>query len=111
MSSFFSRVRAGLAKTAQQIRERLGAADELSPGAPAPAGPPVAGRALAVDTIEALEDALLTADVGLPATTRIIETVRADRTGTLRDRVGRVVHAILTDVKAAPAIATPFRNH
>lgn len=106
MSSLFSRVRAGLAKTAQQIRERLGAAEDIPSGPATPAGPPVAGRALAVDTIEALEDALLTADVGLPGTTRIIEAVRADRDGTLRDRVGRVVHAILTDVKAPPAIAT-----
>lgn len=109
MTSFFSRIRAGLAKTAQQIRERLGTADmEDGPGtgSSTAAGPPVAGRALAVDTIEALEDALLTADVGLPATARIIDAVRADRHGTLRERVGRVVQAILTDVRPAPAMAT-----
>ncbi|ODS56488.1 MAG: hypothetical protein ABS36_06795 [Acidobacteria bacterium SCN 69-37] len=107
----FSRIREGLAKTAQQIRERLGTvedAEALAADAPAAAagGAPVAGRAVTVDTLEALEDALLTADVGLTATERIVEAVKADRQGTLRDRVGRVMRAILTDVKPAPAIAT-----
>ena len=69
MASFFSRIKDGLAKTAQQIRDRLGAIDDPIEGpAPAATGAPVAGRALTVDTIEALEDALLTADVGLQAT-------------------------------------------
>lgn len=104
--SLLSRIRAGLAKTANQIRERLGAAETERPATPAGTRPPVAGQALAVETIEALEDALLTADVGLQATERIIEAVRADRNGTLRDRVGRVMRAILTDVRPAPAIAT-----
>jgi fused signal recognition particle receptor len=108
VASFFSKIRDGLSRTAQQIRERLGAADEFpsSPGATASTGAPVPGRALAVDTIEALEDALLTADVGLNATERIIAAVRVDREGTLRDRVGRVMRAILADVKPAPAITT-----
>jgi fused signal recognition particle receptor len=106
VASLFSKIRAGLAKTAQQIRERLSAAEpEASGGGLAPSAP-VAGRALAVDTLEALEDALLTADVGLQATERIIEAVRADRVGTLRERVGREMLRILTDVKAAPAITT-----
>lgn len=108
MASFFTRIRDGLSKTAQQIRDRLSVAEEESAelAAPAPSGAPVAGRPLSVDTIEALEDALLTADVGLPATERIIEAVRADRQGTLRDRVGRVMRAILTDVRPAPAITS-----
>ena len=108
MASLFSRIRDGLSKTAQQIRERLGAADEAveATSSSAPAGAPVAGRVLAVDTFEALEDALLTADVGLQATERIIDAVKADRQGTLRDRVGRVVRAILADVQTAPAITT-----
>lgn len=105
--SLFSRIRAGLAKTAQQIRERLGAADDDIPsGGGVTPSAPVAGRALAVDTLEALEDALLTADVGLRATERIIEAVRADREGSLRDRVGRVMRRILTDVRPAPAITS-----
>jgi fused signal recognition particle receptor len=107
VASLFSRIRDGLAKTAQQIRDRLGAVDEAPAAAPAtPAGPPVAGRALTVDTIEALEDALLTADVGLTATERIIDAVKADRQGTLRERVGRVVRSILSDVRPAPTVTT-----
>ncbi len=71
-------------------------------GQPALAG----GRAVAVDTLEALEDALLTADVGVRATERILEAARADRDGTLRDRVGRVMRRILADVRATPPIST-----
>ncbi len=107
MASFFSRIREGLSKTAQQIRERLsdldGPAADAAPAASVPTGPPVAGRPLSVETLEALEDALLTADVGLPATERIIDAVKADRQGTLRERVGRIVQSILTDVRPAPA--------
>jgi fused signal recognition particle receptor len=108
MASLLSRFRDGLSKTAQQIRERLGGA-ETAPvgaggsGARATAAP---GKPLAIETIDALEDALLTADVGLPATERILGAVRADRDGTLRDRVGRVMKQILTDVRPAPAITT-----
>jgi fused signal recognition particle receptor len=104
----FSRIREGLAKTAQQIRERLSAAEAEGPAvaAAAPGGVPVAGRALAVDTLEALEDALLTADVGLRATDKILAAVRADRGGSLRERVGRVVLRMLTDVRPVPAITT-----
>ena len=108
MASLFSRIRDGLSKTAQQIRERLGAADADVESAPAGTlhRAPVAGRAVAVESIEALEDALLTADVGLQATERIIAAVRADRDGTLRERVGRVMRTILADVREAPAMTT-----
>jgi fused signal recognition particle receptor len=110
VASFFSRIREGLSKTAQQIRERLSEFDapaaETPAATPVPSGPPVAGRPLSVETLEALEDALLTADVGLPATERIIDAVKADRQGTLRERVGRIVQSILTDVRPVPAIQT-----
>lgn len=106
MASLFSRFRDGLAKTAQQIRERLGV-DETrpasSPGARATAAP---GKPLTIESIEALEDALLTADVGLTATEKILDAVRADRDGSLRDRVGRVMLRILNDVQDAPAITS-----
>jgi fused signal recognition particle receptor len=105
VSSFFSRIRDGLAKTAQQIRERLGAADE-GPASAQPAAVPVSGRALTVDTLEALEDALLTADVGLQATEKIVAAVRAERDGSLRERVGRIVLAILSDVRSVPPVST-----
>ena len=103
--SFLSKIRAGLAKTAQQIRERLGAADDLTPAVASPTGAAQPSRT-AIETFEALEDALLTADVGLRATERIIEAVKADRHGTLAERVERVMLRMLTDVPAPPAAAT-----
>lgn len=105
MASLFSRIKAGLAKTATQIRERMAGA-ETAPAGTAVAAPPVAGRPLDLDTLEALEDALLTADVGLSATERILDAVRRDRDGSLRDRVVRVMRRILTDVKPAPPVTT-----
>lgn len=105
--SLFSRLKEGLAKTAQQIRERLTGAEAAPTNTPAPLpGAPGTSSALAIETIEALEDALITADVGLPATNRIVAAVKADRQGTLRERVGRVMREILLDVRPAAPIAT-----
>ena len=104
MTSFLSRIRSGLAKTAQQIRERMGATP-----VDAPASTPTtstSGRAVGVETLEALEDALLTADVGLPATERILTAVKAARSGSLRDRVGEVMLKILNDVTQPPSMTT-----
>jgi len=104
MASFLSRIRSGLAKTAQQIRERMGATP-----VDAPASTPTtstSGRAVGVETLEALEDALLTADVGLPATERILTAVKAARSGSLRDRVGEVMLKILNDVTQPPSMTT-----
>jgi fused signal recognition particle receptor len=101
MASLLSRVRAGLAKTAHQIRERLGAGDRELRSAPVPAG---GGGRADLDSLDALEDALLTADVGLPATERILEAVRHDREGPLGDRVGRVMRRILHDVPEPPHV-------
>ena len=121
MASFFTRLKAGLARTAQQIRERLGDRDESEDTAAAPSasstsasasqraqagfGAVKAKRAVAVESYDAVEDALLGADVGLAATERIVEAVKQDRQGTIRDRVARVITKVLTDVPAAPAIA------
>jgi fused signal recognition particle receptor len=105
MPSVFDRIRAGLARTAQQIRQRLGA--ETAPAAAsAQAASTPSGRALPVDTLEAIEDALISADVGLPATERIVAAVKADREGSLADRVARVVLGIFSDVRPAPPVAT-----
>jgi fused signal recognition particle receptor len=105
VASLFSRIKAGLAKTATQIRERMAGVEPSASGTVV-ATPPVAGRPLALDTLEALEDALLTADVGLNATERILESVRRDREGTVRDRVVRIMRRILLDVPAPPAVST-----
>jgi fused signal recognition particle receptor len=113
MASIFSRIRAGLAKTAQQIRERLNADDDVAPesapavGTAGAARP--AGRPSDIASLDALEDALLTADVGLRATERILEAVRADRSGSLRDRVGRVMLQILNEAPAV--VANGARPH
>jgi fused signal recognition particle receptor len=116
MASFLDRLRAGLAKTARQIRERLSDVDvdegqrsaatapgtkTVTSGAKALAS---GANALSVATIDAVEDALIAADVGLAATTRIVDAVRADRTGTIGERVRRVMLAIFHDVRAAPEI-------
>jgi len=110
--ALFDRIKSGLAKTAQQIRERLG-------GAPSPAGPatPTPASAMAPRsststapgrelTIEAVEDALIGADVGLPATERILGAVKADRQGTVRDRVTREILRVMRDVAPAPIVTT-----
>ena len=104
--ALFDRIRAGLAKTAQQIRERLGA--EPAPVAPATAKPQAAAsRTLeAVASLDALEDALLSADVGLPATQQIVDAVKADRAGSIGERVSRVMLGIFQAVRPAPAVTT-----
>jgi fused signal recognition particle receptor len=108
VASFFDRIRSGLAKTARQIRERLG---DVAGVAPVPAGMPAAapgGGVVALETLEALEDALIAADVGLPATELIVGEVRQDRQGSIADRVRRVMLRILTDVRApAPPTTRP----
>jgi fused signal recognition particle receptor len=109
VASFFDRIRSGLAKTARQIRERLGDAAGV---APVPADTPAAaagvGNVVALETLEALEDALIAADVGLPATELIVGEVRQDRQGSIADRVRRVMLRILNAVRApAPATTRP----
>jgi fused signal recognition particle receptor len=102
MPPLFDRLRAGLARTAQQIRARL---NDLG-GAVAPSAPAAPASA---DTFEVIEDALLAADVGLGATARILDAARDEQGGSLRDRVCREMVRILTDVPA-PAEA-PGRPH
>jgi fused signal recognition particle receptor len=56
--------------------------------------------------MDALEDALLTADVGLGATELILDAVRADSHGTIGERVERTITRILLDVPAPLEITT-----
>src|SRR5690349_611948 len=106
MASFFDRIRSGLAKTAKQIRERLSESTGAGDAAPVAASGGATSRAVTVDTIEAVEDALIAADVGLAATSRIIDAVKNERGGSPGERVRRVMLGILQDVKAAPAVTT-----
>ncbi len=108
MASLLARLKTGLAKTAQQIRERLGEVAGGQPESPAtPAGSATPGRAgVTIDRLEAIEDALIAADVGLPATERIIELVRAEKDGSLRDRVARVIAGLFASTSIPAQAAT-----
>jgi len=108
MPSFFERIRTGLAKTAKQIRERLSEATGAAPagGGTTATTSAASGQAVRVQTLEALEDALISADVGLPATERIVRDVKDDRQGSIDDRVKRIMLQLLNDVRPIPEIAT-----
>ena len=96
---FLGKIRESLAKTTQQFVERFNeavrSADESERR----------GRPIDVETIDALEEALISADVGVAATELIVESVRkqAARGGSLRDLVKREIHQIL----AAAEIPAP----
>jgi fused signal recognition particle receptor len=96
---FLGRIREGLARTTQQL---VGRFDEIVTRADAPEH-----RSTAVDpdTLEALEELLISADVGLPATERVIESVRRrERNGeSLRELVKRELRAVFAEnATAAP---------
>ncbi len=94
---FFDRIREGLSKTKQQIVERF---DEIVSQSEAPSRK---GRPIDVDTIEALEELLIMADVGVAATDRIIAAVK-QQTATgkgLRDAVKDEIRAIFASVSQA----------
>jgi fused signal recognition particle receptor len=105
--ALFDRLKAGLAKTAQQIRETFADAGDGASAARSTSGRvATAGTALDLETMEAVEDALIAADVGLPATERIVEAVRRDRQGSLAARVAREVRRILGEAAPAPVMTT-----
>ena len=83
--SFLGRIRDSLSRTTQQI---LGRFDEIVRRADDPQS---RTRPVDVETVEALEELLLSADVGVAATRRIIAAVQAQssRTSSLRDLVRR----------------------
>jgi fused signal recognition particle receptor len=95
---FLGRIREGLARTTQQI---VGRFDEIASRADAPDS---RSGAVDVETIDALEELLISADVGLPATERVVAAVRARprRGETLRDLVKSELRAVFADVAAAP---------
>jgi fused signal recognition particle receptor len=92
--SLLSRIRQGLSRTKEQIVARF---DDIVRRADAPDR---RSRVLDVDTIEALEELLLSADLGVSATGRIIASVRAEtRNGTsLRDLVKQEVRRVFDAV-------------
>jgi fused signal recognition particle receptor len=95
---FFGKIRQGLTRTTQQFVERfndaIGAAD----------APERRGRPVDVDTIDALEEALISADVGVAATERIVAAVKSRSSGgeSLRDLVKHEIRAILDAAGTEP---------
>lgn len=91
---FLDRLRDGLSRTKQQIVGRFDEivqrADAREPGA----------REIDVDTVEALEELLISADVGIAATERIVTAVRtrARRGESLRDLVKDEIRSIFDTV-------------
>jgi fused signal recognition particle receptor len=96
---FFDKLKAGLTRTKQQILDRF---DDLVQRADAPEQ---RTRQVDVDTIEALEEILIGADIGVAATERIVTSVRSrSRQGeSLRDLVKDEIRQIFDTVARAPA--------
>jgi len=99
--SLLSRLREGLARTKQQIVEQF---DEIVRGADAPEK---RSRSLDVDTLDALEELLISADLGMAASAAVIAAVKAQpRDGTsLRDLVKREIRRIFNAVDTPIAVA------
>ena len=96
---FFDRLRDSLTRTKEQI---VGRFEEIVEQADAGDH---RTRPIDVDTIEALEELLISADVGIPATARIVTAVkgRARRGESLRDLVKQEIRGIFDAVAPPPA--------
>jgi len=95
---FLDKLRQGLSRTTQQIFSRF---EDIVRTADAPES---RTRPVDVQTIDALEEVLVSADVGMPATERIVRAVRAkSRHGeSLRDLVKAEIVSIFASVNRAP---------
>jgi fused signal recognition particle receptor len=93
---FFDKIRQSLTRTTQQFTERL---EEVVRRADEP---DQRSRPVDLETIEALEEALISADVGVAATDRIVKAVQARRSRgeSLRHSVKAEIRAILAGVDA-----------
>ena len=91
---FFGRIREGLSRTTKQIVDRF---DEIVRAADAPEK---RSRPVDVETVDALEELLISADLGVPATNRIIAAVKArSRNGaSLRDLVKQEIRDVFAAV-------------
>jgi fused signal recognition particle receptor len=95
---FFDRIKASLTRTKEQFAGRF---DDAVQRADSGDG---RTRPVDVETVEALEEALISADVGVAATGRIVEAVRKKRGrgDSLRDLVRTEILEILTAAGGAP---------
>ncbi len=98
---FFGRIKEGLARTTQQIVVRF---DEIVSLADAPER---RSRPIDIETVDALEELLISADIGVVATGRIIAAVTTQsRNGTsLRDLVKQEIARVFAAVDAPIAVA------
>jgi fused signal recognition particle receptor len=105
----FDKLKQGLQKTTQQLRDRLDRLDELVGLGGPDAGP--AARQIDVDTADALEEILLMADVGVAATGAIVSAVskRQRRGESLRELVKQEMLRVLES--SAPSPQPPGRPH
>jgi fused signal recognition particle receptor len=92
---FLDRLKAGLSRTKQQLVERF---DDIVRVADAPER---RVRPIDVDTLDALEELLIGADLGVEATDRILNAVsaRAGHGESLRDLVREEILAVFRDVQ------------
>jgi fused signal recognition particle receptor len=91
---FFGRIRDSLSRTKQQIVERF---DEIVRVADEPER---RSRPVDVDTVEALEELLISADIGVAATDRIIDRVKhkSPNGASLRDLVKQEIRDVFATV-------------
>ena len=96
---FFDKLREGLSRTKQQLVGRFEELVQKSDAAPDRTRP------IDVDTLEALEEVLLSADVGVPATERIVTAVRGkSRQGeSLRELVKREIRKVFDNAPVPSA--------
>jgi fused signal recognition particle receptor len=99
----FSRLKTSLERTKQQLFQRF---EEVVRQADAPAA---RTRAIDVDTLEALEEILIMADVGVGATSEIVRAVgkRARHGESLRDLVKDEIRGMLEKTNGAPPAPAP----
>ena len=92
--TLFGRIRDGLSRTKQQIVDRF---DEIVRRAD---DPERRSRPVDVETLDALEELLIGADIGVAATERIMTAVkgRSSRTSSLRDLVKDEIRAVFAAV-------------
>jgi fused signal recognition particle receptor len=99
--TLFGRIRESLSRTKQQIVDRFDDIVRLADE------PERRSRPVDVETVEALEELLISADLGVAATDRIIGAVKArTRNGTsLRDLVKQEIHRVFAAVDRPIAVA------
>jgi fused signal recognition particle receptor len=102
---FFGRIREGLSRTTKQIVDRF---DEIVRAADTPEK---RSRPVDVETVEALEELLISADLGVSATNRIIAAVSSrPRNGvSLRDLVKQEIRDVFAAVDHPIAAGVPPR--